>query len=138
MNLATLPAGQVIPLASACGLLLAGVLFSVLTLWRAQSLLRAARSETRDPQAAMQPAIGVLQERLEALQNQVEESRRYPPTIATVPGPPRSALNLEKRSQALRMHRRGETPPQIAAALEVPRQEIELLLKVHQVVLRSI
>jgi hypothetical protein len=36
------------------------------------------------------------------------------------------------------MHRRGDPPEQIAAALDVPYQEIELLLKVHRIVLSSI
>ncbi len=42
------------------------------------------------------------------------------------------SINLTKRSQALRMYRRGETPEQIAAALQLPRNEVDLLLKVHQ------
>jgi hypothetical protein len=47
-------------------------------------------------------------------------------------------INLSRRSQALRMHRKGDRPEQIAAALEVPRQEVELLLKVHQIVLDNL
>ena len=40
-------------------------------------------------------------------------------------------LNLTRRAQALRMRRRGETPATIAAALRVPRNEIDLLLKIE-------
>lgn len=54
------------------------------------------------------------------------------------PSPPRSGLNLSKRSQALQMHRRGEAPQDIAAALSIPQNEIELLVKVQQIVLSSI
>jgi hypothetical protein len=32
------------------------------------------------------------------------------------------------------MSRRGETPGQIAAALELPQGEVDLLLKVHRIV----
>ena len=46
-------------------------------------------------------------------------------------------LNLSKRSQALRMHRRGEAPAQIAAALNIPSQEVELLIKVQRIVLSN-
>ena len=46
----------------------------------------------------------------------------------------RSGFNLSKRSQAIRMSRRGETPSQIAAALELPQGEVDLLLKVHRLV----
>ena len=54
------------------------------------------------------------------------------------PPPPRSGLNLSKRSQALERHRRGETPPEIAAALAIPRNEVELLVKVQRIVLSSL
>lgn len=49
------------------------------------------------------------------------------------PPPTASGLNLTKRSQALRMHRRGESPEYIAAALVMPQGEVELLLKVEQI-----
>src|SRR5437899_13014086 len=51
------------------------------------------------------------------------------------PAPPRSGLNLSKRSQTLQMFRRGETPLDIAAALSLPRNEVELLARVQQLVL---
>lgn len=40
-------------------------------------------------------------------------------------------INLTKRAQVLRMHRRGEPVPSIAAALETPANEVALLLKLH-------
>ena len=46
---------------------------------------------------------------------------------------PRPAeLDLTKRTQVLRMDRRGESPATIAGALGVPRNEIDLLLKLHR------
>jgi hypothetical protein len=56
-------------------------------------------------------------------------------SLLVPPPPPRSGLNLTKRSQALERHRRGETPPEIAAALAIPRNEVELLVKVQRIVL---
>ena len=50
------------------------------------------------------------------------------------PVPPRSGLNLTKRSQAVRMIRRGDAPRDIAAALGLPQNEVELLAKVHGIV----
>jgi hypothetical protein len=41
-------------------------------------------------------------------------------------------LSLTRRAQALRMHRRGESAATIAAALRVPRNEIDLLLKIQK------
>jgi hypothetical protein len=54
------------------------------------------------------------------------------------PTPPRSGLNLNKRSQALQMHRRGEAPGDIAAALSIPRNEVELLVKVQRITLAGL
>jgi hypothetical protein len=36
------------------------------------------------------------------------------------------------------MHRRGEGAEQIAAELELPRQEVDLLLKVHRIILSNV
>ena len=44
----------------------------------------------------------------------------------------RPSINLTKRAQALRMRRRGESLESISAALAVPRNEVELLVKVHE------
>jgi len=44
----------------------------------------------------------------------------------------RPGMNLNRRSQALRLHRRGETPDEIARLLSMPAGEVRLLLKVHQ------
>ena len=53
--------------------------------------------------------------------------------LLVAPTPPRSGLNLNKRSQALQMVRRGETPQAISAVLSIPQNEVDLLIKVHQV-----
>ena len=79
-----------------------------------------------------------------------EESRRYRQEIVRLseslkeaeertgllvpPTPPPSGLNLGKRTLALRMFRRGEGAREIAGALGLPRQEVELLVKVHRIV----
>jgi hypothetical protein len=46
--------------------------------------------------------------------------------------PAGQGINLSKRAQALRMCRRGESIATIAAALQTPRNEIDLLLKVRE------
>jgi hypothetical protein len=53
-----------------------------------------------------------------------EGVRAAPPAV--------SGLNISRRSQALSLHRRGEAPRQIAAAVSLPRSEVELLLKVEK------
>ena len=51
------------------------------------------------------------------------------------PAPPRSGLNLTKRSQALQMFRRGESPQEIAATLSLPQNEVDLLVRVQRITL---
>jgi hypothetical protein len=41
---------------------------------------------------------------------------------------------MTRRSQVLRLHHRGEGPDQIAAALGVPVNEVDLMLKVNKMV----
>jgi hypothetical protein len=54
------------------------------------------------------------------------------------PAPTRSGLNLSKRGQVLQLHRRGQSPEQISTSLGLPLTEIDLLIKVHQIVLDQI
>lgn len=51
--------------------------------------------------------------------------------VLVAPEPPRSGLNLTKRSQVIRMSRRGERAENIAASLSLPRGEVDLLLKIN-------
>jgi hypothetical protein len=117
-------------------LVLASALVSFAVLWRASLLLRRA-AHSSSPPAVSETAIDVLQKKLDALEAEVREIRGRP-ISAPVPHAPRAGMNLDRRSQALRMHRRGESPAQIAAALDLPLQEVDLLLKVHRIVLRTI
>ena len=60
--------------------------------------------------------------------NEVEQCA----SLLVPPPPPRSGLNLSARTQAIRLFRRGDDPRHIATVLGLPRNEIELLIKVHQ------
>lgn len=123
---------QAVLLAVSAGFLLAGAGVSLFCVWRAGVLLRTQR-----PPAAAETAIELLQQKLDSLEQDLQDLRRHGPPAA-VPAPPRAGFNLEKRSHALRMHRRGEPAAQIAALLELPQQEVELLIKVHRIVLRNL
>jgi len=48
------------------------------------------------------------------------------------PAPARSGLNVTSRTQVLRMFRHGEAEENIATKLGLPRNEVSLVLKVHQ------
>jgi len=57
--------------------------------------------------------------------------------VLVAPQPPRSGLNLTRRSQVIRMSRRGERSENIAASLSLPRGEVDLLLKINALVVNS-
>lgn len=70
--------------------------------------------------------------RIETMMVRLNEAERTPePAAARVPAPPRAGLNRHTRVYALRMLRRGEDVGHVAAALGVPRREVELLVRVQ-------
>jgi hypothetical protein len=68
---------------------------------------------------------------LDRLRAALEEERR-PVGAAQFSVIAGASMNLNKRGEALRLHRRGESAEHIAAALQVPRGEVNLLLKVQR------
>ena len=126
-----------LPLSILCGLILCGAAISMFAVYRAHCMLRQLNVRADDRQSQSDAGLQALRDTVEALAAQVHDLQKHP-FVAPPPGLPRPGLNLSKRSHALRMHRRGEGTDQIAAALELPRQEVELLLKVHRIVLSSV
>jgi hypothetical protein len=78
-------------------------------------------------------AAELAQNSLSELAKEVGELREAGRTEpAPLPPRPGEAINLTRRSQALRMHARGESVPSIAAALRIPQNEIRLLVKLNE------
>jgi len=122
-----------LPLALLCGISLASAALSFLTLARLRGVAAGRKPHAQSAQlAASVEAIGKA---VESLSEEVREMRRQAPAATPGAGAPGPGLNLSKRSQALRMHRRGEPPEQIAANLAISRQEVDLLLKIHRIVM---
>jgi hypothetical protein len=74
--------------------------------------------------------------RVEEMLARLDEAGRAPQPLAAeeatlVPAPLRAGLNLNTRVHAMRMLRRGESMTHVAAALGVPRREVELLVRVQ-------
>ena len=77
--------------------------------------MRAIEKRAREKQAALESEI-----------RRLGEAAEQPRPVAV-----NGCMDLTKRTHALRMERRGESAPTIAAALGVPRNEIDLMLKVQ-------
>jgi hypothetical protein len=109
---------------TAGGLAACGYLF----LAAKREALRTAR-RCAEQQEALEAEIRRLAESVHSLAGRVEEIASL--AEAQAPPPAGGGLNLSTRTRALRMHRRGDPPERIAAALSLPQQEVELLLKVE-------
>ena len=127
----------ILPFAIMCGLVLAAVAVSLVALFRARALVRDATQGAKEDYERCTAVVGSLRLELTGLSAQFQDVRREA-VPAAPPALPRPGLNLSKRSQALRMHRRGEAPAEIASALGIPLQEVDLLLKVHRIVISNI
>ena len=67
-----------------------------------------------------------MAEEIERLNQAVRELQEIRPAA------PATNINLSRRTQVIRMHDRGEPVQTIAAALQVPTGEIELMLKLQR------
>jgi hypothetical protein len=109
---------------------------SLFAVWRAQVLVVLADERARAGLKHCQETGAALQKAWDGLEARLENIEQHPPAAASAV--PRAGLNLCKRSQVLRMHRKGDPPDRIAAALEVPLQEVDLLIKVHRIVIANL
>lgn len=106
-------------------------------------LFCTAKREIRRLQLRMKQQNVLLQEAYDRMEFAVEQLKKQFEELEgkagemVPPSPAQSGMNLNKRTQAARMFRRGERPEQIAAALSLPRNEVALLLKIHQASMAS-
>ena len=99
-------------------------LLALLALWIAARIeIAALRKEIAEVHAATNGRLDEFLAGLSQLRTDVESA-----SVPTAPVATRS-LNLNRRSQIIRMARRGEETASIAATLSAPRNEVELLLK---------
>jgi len=112
-------------------LALAGLALFVLVLHFTlrRTLHRSTAAVKRDLQQ-VESQLARLRDDLSCAMTRIADAEER--TGVLVPPPaPKSGLNLNRRTQVIRMSRRGDHPENIAASLGLPKQEVELLLKVH-------
>jgi hypothetical protein len=102
---------------------------------RQKELLR----QTRDD---FQEAINQILDRYQELRGQVSDTAEEDPGFEMIAGTTPAAsipavaavgdgMNFSRRAMILRLHRQGESPARIAAAVGLPKAQVELLVKVH-------
>ena len=113
------------------GLQAAGLALCLYLFLSAKREARRAERRAVETRQEVDRALDSVQQAIAQLRSGLMEANELSRKLVEPP-PAASGLNLTKRSQALRMHRRGESPGHIAAALVMPQGEVELLLKVEQ------
>lgn len=98
--------------------------------------IRILKRRSARPGKAQDGSAQELKAKLEELSLRVHDAEERM-GIVVLPPTPKASLNLNKRTQVIRMSRRGEPAENISAALSIPRKEVELLLKVHRLVLNG-
>ena len=112
-------------------------LISSLTLWA------SSKVELRQVRRSMKSSLAELEKGVTNLNASIDDVRRTKsavpepallpaPAPAPVPVPVMQGLNLTRRTQILRMKRRGENAQSIAATLQIPIGEVSLILKMEQ------
>jgi DNA-binding NarL/FixJ family response regulator len=124
-------AGLVIALA------LCSLVVSFYALYRAHGLSHNASAVMEAAREECAAAVEGLRSKLESMAAELHESS-HRPLAEPLPGEARSCMNLTRRSQALRLRRKGDSPQHIAESLGIPRQEVDLLIKVHEIVVNNV
>ena len=124
MNLDWLLNPMMVYAIAAAGLLTGLTLF--VSMKREMAKARALAAQKDALREGDQQTVRALETELATVRESLRNLESVPPVR-----PAGMGINLTKRAQALRMHRRGESIPSIAAAMEAPSNEIALLLKVH-------
>ncbi|HEX4595435.1 MAG TPA: hypothetical protein VH157_14225 [Bryobacteraceae bacterium] len=124
-----------IPLAP-YALLAAGCIFGLFFLLSFEKEMYRLKSRLAGRQAGDNTSTRDLRAQLQQLHERLRDAEDRA-GIPMAPPSPKASLNLNKRTQILRMSRRGERTENIAASLSLPRREVELLLKIHGLVLNG-
>jgi hypothetical protein len=124
-----------IPLAP-CALVAAGSIFGLFFLFSFEKEVQRLKTRIARRQAGDTTSARDLNAQVQQLNERLREAEERAGVLVAPPSP-KASLNLNKRTQVLRMSRRGERSENIAASLSLPRNEVELLLKIHGLVLNG-
>ena len=93
------------------------------------------RGEARGARATWKRPWIDLSAAFEQIRARLEEAAQPRPVASQWSGA--ASVNLNRRGQVLRLYRRGDSPRQIATALGMRTGEVDLIVKVHQMVLAN-
>jgi len=114
---------------AACGASVLVLCFCVLFFLLLKRQIRRVRQELA-PDPAVPENLKELRSEIEQLSSRLSEveQRRSPLDWTPEPG----SVNLNRRGQVLRLHRRGDSVAHIAQTLGLSQGEVELMVKLQQ------
>jgi hypothetical protein len=110
-----------------------GVLFSV------SQRVQRLNGRTGKQEAALRSETVRLSGEIAELKTKVKELELEQTSNSLLPAAAAAGtagVNSTLRSKVLKMHRLGQSPERIAGSLRVPQGEVDLLVKVHRIVMR--
>jgi len=119
------------------GVLALGLSFCLYLFVTLKCEIRTLEKRGQANQTALTEAVAAVRASLDSVHLELRGLQEQTGMLVP-PAPARSGLNLNKRGQVLQMYRLGQAPEQIAASLGLPLTEIDLLIKVHQIVLEQV
>lgn len=110
-------------------LLAAGAVAVTMLLLSQQRKADELRRRMATLESTANDALADFQNRLDQLNDRLRQVEEQPRSAAALSRP---GLNLNNRAQALRMLRRGANAETVALSLNLPRPEIELLIRIQE------
>ena len=102
-----------------------------LTMMGCLTLFFSFKAEVRQVRLRAEAAKEALTTQVREMESSVGNLQEKVAEIGVQPTPGNPGMNLSRRVHMLRMHRRGESLETIASALNTPRNEVELLIRVQ-------
>jgi hypothetical protein len=98
--------------------------------------LQQLRSRVGESDARRQAESTEVTNGMASLRLRIEEIETDHQDVEPVSGVPGNGINSTVRAKVLKMHRLGQPVHAIADSLQLPKGEVDLLVKVHQIVMR--
>jgi hypothetical protein len=98
--------------------------------------VRKLRTSAKASEAARETEAARISNTIKELASRIAILEREDRQLGA-PEPVASGLNSTLRGKVLKMHRLGQPSDRIADVLRVPRGEVDLLVKVHAIVMRT-
>lgn len=102
--------------------------------------VRQLRARTGKHEIALQTEIAFLSTEMTELKGRLQELEQSEPAPENVAPPVAGSgpsVNSTLRSKVLKLYRMGQSTDRIAGTLRLPKGEVDLLVKVHKLVMRQ-